>query len=217
MYNALHMAAAAVLLYMLLWFVASLVLKRNDVSDVAWGGGFIVAALAALVSCGAATDRDVLVIVLVIIWGLRLALHIGLWNRGKGEDARYLQAITIADQVYEAQIKSVDFIRRYIFPGGFIPSVAAITRSLAKVTDLRLFHLEDLTPHYARTLHVWRERFIANLDAVRKLGYPETFIRMWEYYLSYCEGAFKERYIGSVQMVLTKRDCRSTPILPVLQ
>jgi hypothetical protein len=217
MYNALHMAAAAVLLYILLWFVASLVLKRNDVSDVAWGGGFIVAALAALVSCGAATDRAVLVIVLVIIWGLRLALHIGLWNRGKGEDARYLQAITIADQVYEAQIKSVDFIRRYIFPGGFIPSVAAITRSLAKVTDLRLFHLEDLTPHYARTLHVWRERFIANLDAVQKLGYPETFIRMWEYYLSYCEGAFKERYIGSVQMVLTKPDCRSTPILQMLQ
>jgi cyclopropane-fatty-acyl-phospholipid synthase len=85
------------------------------------------------------------------------------------------------------------------------------------VTDLRLFHLEDFTPHYAWTLHVWRERFFANLDAVRKLGYPETFIRMWEYYLCYCEGAFRERYIGSVQMVLAKPDCRCTLLLPLLQ
>jgi cyclopropane-fatty-acyl-phospholipid synthase len=138
-------------------------------------------------------------------------------DRLKDDGMMALQTITIIDQAYEAQIKSVDFIRRYIFPGGFIPSVAAITRSLAKVTDLRFFHVEDLTPHYARTLHVWRERFFANLDAVRKLGYPETFIRMWEYYLCYCEGAFRERYIGSVQLVLTKPDCRSTPILPMLQ
>jgi len=135
-------------------------------------------------------------------------------DRLKDNGMMALQTITITDQVYEAQIRSVDFIRRYIFPGGFIPSVAAITRSLAKVTDMRLFHLEDLTPHYARTLHVWRERFFANLDAVRKLGYPETFVRMWEYYLCYCEGAFRERYIGSAQMVLTKPDCRPRDILP---
>jgi steroid 5-alpha reductase family enzyme len=89
MHDALHTAAAAVLLYMLLWFAASLVLKRNDVADVAWGGGFIVAALAAQLSGGAVTDRAVLVVVLVIIWGVRLALHVGLRNRGKGEDARY--------------------------------------------------------------------------------------------------------------------------------
>ena len=89
MHDALHAAAAAVLIYMILWFIVSLVLKRNDVADVAWGGGFIVAALAALVSWGAATDRAVLVVALVIIWGARLALHIGLRNRGKGEDARY--------------------------------------------------------------------------------------------------------------------------------
>jgi len=133
-------------------------------------------------------------------------------DRLKDDGMMALQAITIIDQAYEAQIRSVDFIRRYIFPGGFIPSVAAITRSLAKVTDLRLFHLEDLTPHYARTLHVWRERFFANLDAVRKLGYPETFIRMWEYYLCYCEGAFRERYIGSVQMVLAKPDARPSNV-----
>ncbi len=135
-------------------------------------------------------------------------------DRLKDDGMMALQAITIIDQAYQAQIKSVDFIRRYIFPGGFIPSITAITESLVKVTDLRLFHLEDLTAHYARTLHVWRERFFANLDAVRKLGYPETFIRMWEYYLSYCEGAFEERYIGSVQMILTKPECRRASILP---
>jgi len=89
MHNAFHAAAAAVLIYMLLWFVVSLILKRNDVADIAWGGGFIVAALAALVSWGAATHRAVLVVALVTIWGVRLALHIGLRNRGKGEDARY--------------------------------------------------------------------------------------------------------------------------------
>jgi cyclopropane-fatty-acyl-phospholipid synthase len=137
-------------------------------------------------------------------------------DRLKDDGMMALQAITIIDQAYEAQIRSVDFIRRYIFPGGFIPSVAAITRSLAKVTDLRLFHLEDLTPHYARTLRTWRERFFANLDAVRKLGYPETFIRMWEYYLCYCEGAFRERYLGSAQMILTKPDARPAEILPKL-
>jgi len=137
-------------------------------------------------------------------------------DRLKDDGMMALQAITIADHAYEAQIKSVDFIRRYIFPGGFIPSVSAITRSLTKVTDLRLFHLEDLTPHYARTLQVWRERFFAHIDAVRKLGYPETFIRMWEYYLCYCEGAFRERYIGSAQMILTMPDARPAEILPAL-
>jgi len=138
-------------------------------------------------------------------------------KRLKDDGMMALQAIIINDQAYEAQIKSVDFIRRYIFPGGFIPSIEAITRSAAKVTDMRLVHLEDITPHYSRTLRIWRERFFRNIDAVRKLGYPETFIRMWEYYLCYCEGAFRERYIGNVQMVLAKPDCRSTLLLPMLQ
>jgi steroid 5-alpha reductase family enzyme len=89
MHNAFHAAAATVLIYMLLWFVVSLIIKRNDVADVAWGGGFIVAALAALASSGVTTSRARLVTALVIIWGLRLSLHIGFRNRGKGEDARY--------------------------------------------------------------------------------------------------------------------------------
>lgn len=81
---------------------------------------------------------------------------------------------------------------------------------------MRLFHLEDLTPNYAETLKNWRTRMFHNIDRVRALGYPEEFIRMWEFYLSYCEGGFRERYIGDVQMLLTKPQCRVAPILPAL-
>ena len=115
-----------------------------------------------------------------------------------------LQAITIADQVFDRYRRSYDFIRSHVFPGSCLTSVAAVAASLARATDLKLIHLEDITPHYARTLRLWRERFFANLDKVRVLGYPESFIRLWEFYLSYCEGGFAERYIGDVQMVLAK-------------
>jgi len=115
-----------------------------------------------------------------------------------------LQAITIGDQIFDRHKRSVDFIKRYIFPGSCIPSVTAISRATAGATDLRLVHLEDITPHYARTLREWRRRFFDNIDKVRKMGYPDTFIRMWEYYLCYCEGGFTERYIGDVQMLFAK-------------
>jgi cyclopropane-fatty-acyl-phospholipid synthase len=75
---------------------------------------------------------------------------------------------------------------------------------LTAATDLRVVHLEDIAPHYARTLKLWRERFEASLDRLRTLEYPETFLRMWHYYLCYCEGAFLERAIGNVQMHLVK-------------
>ena len=127
-----------------------------------------------------------------------------------------LQAITIADQFFDRHKRSVDFIKRYIFPGSCIPSVAAMSRSLARASDLKIFHLEDITPHYARTLRTWRQRFFANIDKVRSLGYPETFIRMWDYYLCYCEAGFTERYLGDVQMLLTKPLCRRQPLLPSL-
>ncbi len=127
-----------------------------------------------------------------------------------------LQAITIADQVFDRYRRSYDFIRSHVFPGSCLTSVAAMTASLARATDLRLIHLEDITPHYARTLRLWRERFFANLDKVRALGYPESFIRLWEFYLCYCEGGFAERYIGDVQMVLAKPGNRRPPILPPL-
>jgi cyclopropane-fatty-acyl-phospholipid synthase len=127
-----------------------------------------------------------------------------------------LQTITIADQAFNRHKRRVDFIKRYIFPGSCIPSIAAISSSIARVTDLRLFHLEDITPHYAKTLRTWRERFFTNIDKVRELGFPETFVRMWEYYLCYCEGGFTERYLGDVQMLLTKPLCRHPSILPLL-
>ena len=122
--------------------------------------------------------------------------------------AMLLQAITIQDQFYEQARKSVDFIQRFIFPGSFIPSVECIARSLTRATDLKIFHLEDIGPHYARTLREWRVNFFAQLPRVKALGYPDSFVRMWEYYLCYCEGGFAERQLGDVQLLLTKPDCR---------
>jgi len=115
-----------------------------------------------------------------------------------------LQAITIGDQIFDRHKRSVDFIKRYIFPGSCIPSITAISNAIAGATDLRLVHLKDITPHYARTLLEWRRRFFANIEKVRALGFSDTFIRMWEYYLCYCEGGFSERYIGDVQMLFVK-------------
>jgi cyclopropane-fatty-acyl-phospholipid synthase len=130
----------------------------------------------------------------------------------KEDGVMLLQAITIADQVFDRHKRSVDFIKRYIFPGSCIPSIAAMCRSIARATDLRLYHLEDITPHYARTLRCWRERFFANINKIRGLGYSDTFIRLWEYYLCYCEGGFTERYLGDVQMLLTKPRCFPTTL-----
>jgi cyclopropane-fatty-acyl-phospholipid synthase len=126
----------------------------------------------------------------------------------KPDGAMLLQAITIQDQYYRRALKSVDYIQRYVFPGSFIPSIEAMSRSLAKSTDFKIFHLEDIGPHYARTLRLWRERFFRNIGKVRQLGYPESFVRLWEYYLCYCEGGFLERQLGTVQMLLTKPACK---------
>jgi cyclopropane-fatty-acyl-phospholipid synthase len=115
-----------------------------------------------------------------------------------------LQAITIQDRFYEQALKSVDYIQRYVFPGSFIPSIAALSGSVARATDFKIIHLEDIGPHYARTLRLWRERFFANLARVRELGYTDNFVRLWEYYLCYCEGGFMERQLGTVQMLLTR-------------
>jgi cyclopropane-fatty-acyl-phospholipid synthase len=88
--------------------------------------------------------------------------------------------------------------------------------SIARKTDLKLFHLEDITPHYVRTLAEWRKLFFERIDDVHKMGFSETFVRMWEYYFCYCEGGFAERYIGDVQMLLTKPMCRREPLIPTL-
>ena len=131
----------------------------------------------------------------------------------KDDGLMAVQAITIADHAFERHKNDVDFIKRYIFPGSCLPSVTALLTAMSRTSDLRLVHLEDITPHYAITLRRWRERFFANIDAVRKLGFSDAFIRMWLYYLSYCEGGFMERYIGDVQMVFAKPANRRPPIL----
>jgi cyclopropane-fatty-acyl-phospholipid synthase len=129
--------------------------------------------------------------------------------------AMLLQAITLQDQFYAQALRSVDFIQRFVFPGSFIPSITAILESVRRATDLKLFHMEDIGPHYAPTLRTWRERFFANLTEVRRMGFPETFIRLWDYYLCYCEGGFAERQLGDVQMLLTKPRCRRAAIATV--
>ena len=134
----------------------------------------------------------------------------------KANGMMLLQAITIVDQVFDTHKRSVDFIKRYIFPGSCIPSIHAIMNSITRKTDLKLFHLEDITPHYVRTLAEWRKRFFERIDDVRKMGFPDTFIRMWEFYLCYCEGGFAERYINNVQMLFTKPMCRREPLVPSL-
>jgi cyclopropane-fatty-acyl-phospholipid synthase len=137
-------------------------------------------------------------------------------DRLKPDGMMLLQAIVIPDQRYDRYRRSADFIQRYIFPGGCLPSIGAICRSLGRATDLRLFHLEDITPHYAETLAQWRQRFGANLDRIGKLGFSEDFLRTWEFYFCYCEGGFRERVIGDVQVLLTKPACRRAAIVPPL-
>jgi cyclopropane-fatty-acyl-phospholipid synthase len=119
-----------------------------------------------------------------------------------------LQAITIRDQRFEVAKREVDFIKRYIFPGGFLPSHHAILDGLTRRTSMNVLSLEEIGPHYAHTLREWRHRFEASLDTIRRLGYDERFIRMWRYYLCYCEGGFLERTIGTCHLLLAKPGAR---------
>lgn len=120
----------------------------------------------------------------------------------------FLQAIVMPERSYAAYLKSVDFIQRYVFPGGCLPSLAAMLESAGHTTDLRFVHADDFAPHYAETLRRWRQAFHARLDDVRRLGYGEEFIRLWNYYLCYCEAAFEERYVGVLQVQFDKPECR---------
>ena len=119
-----------------------------------------------------------------------------------------IQAIVMPDRGYQRYLRSVDFIQRYVFPGGCLPSLGAMLASVARATDLRLAEALDFAPHYARTLRAWRDAFTQELPAVRRLGYSDEFIRMWTYYLCYCEAAFEESYIGLLQMVFVKPEYR---------
>lgn len=115
-----------------------------------------------------------------------------------------LQAITIRDQAYRAAVKRVDFIKRYIFPGGFLPSVEAIMGAVRRRTDFRLARMEDIGSHYVRTLQLWADALRRNWNAARALGYPNEFLRMYEFYFRYCEAGFAERTIGDAQMLFAK-------------
>lgn len=134
----------------------------------------------------------------------------------KPHGAALLQAITIEDARYRKALREVDFIKRHIFPGSFIPCVSALSGALARSSDLRLVNLEDIGPSYAMTLQAWRQRFLARLPEVRALGYDERFIRMWEFYLAYCEAGFRERALGDVQMLLHRPRARTSPWLPAV-
>ncbi len=122
----------------------------------------------------------------------------------KPEGSMLLQTITILESKFQQYRKQSDWIKKHIFPGAELASVVEIQRSLARTTGIKLAHREDIGMHYSLTLNEWRRRFLDRLPEVRQLGFDERFIRMWDYYLAYCEGAFREGYIGDVQLVLSK-------------
>ncbi|QNP41757.1 SAM-dependent methyltransferase [Lysobacter solisilvae (ex Woo and Kim 2020)] len=122
----------------------------------------------------------------------------------KPDGLALLQAITIEDHRYERALHSVDFIKRHVFPGSFIPSINALLAAKTRSCDLALLQLEDFGASYARTLQAWRERFMANLPAVRAQSFDARFVRLWEFYLAYCEGGFRERAIGVAHLLFAR-------------
>jgi len=121
-----------------------------------------------------------------------------------------LQAITMPDDRYDAYLRSTDFIRRYVFPGSCCPAMKAI-RAASAPAGFTIASDDILTPHYAETLRRWRTNFNDNIESVRALGYPDRFVRLWNYYLAYCEAGFAEDYIAARQLTL-----RAAPAEPAL-
>ena len=115
-----------------------------------------------------------------------------------------LQVITMPDQRYKDYSKGTDFIQKYIFPGGHLPSISKILEVTSKHTRLNLNHLEEFTEDYAKTLNIWHENFEKKLEEVKNLGFDNYFIRMWKMYLNYCEAAFLTRNINLHQLVFTR-------------
>ena len=115
-----------------------------------------------------------------------------------------LQSITFPDAAYESQRRGANWIQQYIFPGGLCPSLAVIERS-TRDTNLLITGVEDIAPHYVRTLRAWRTRFLEQLDAVRAMGFDDRFVRMWEYYLALSEAAFATGATQDLQIVFEKR------------
>ncbi|QOR41003.1 class I SAM-dependent methyltransferase [Billgrantia diversa] len=163
-------------------------------------------------------DRLVSVEMIEAVGHQYLGTYLAMLDRLLKDDGlALLQAITIRDQRFEAAKREVDFIKRHIFPGGFLPSHRAIIDGLTRHTSLNVLALEEIGLHYAHTLREWRHRFESNLDTVRRLGYDERFIRLWRFYLCYCEGGFLERTIGTCQLLLAKPGARSRPVIGAVE
>lgn len=126
----------------------------------------------------------------------------------KPDGLMLIQAITISDQRYESSKTTVDFIQRYIFPGGCLPSNSAIANHIAQDTDMQIVGLEDITRDYAMTLERWRKTFLGKVREIQAMGFGTDFIRMWDYYLAYCQGGFMERVIHTAQILMAKPECR---------
>ncbi|CAN0590711.1 unnamed protein product, partial [Ectocarpus sp. 12 AP-2014] len=122
----------------------------------------------------------------------------------KPDGLALVQAINMPEQRYQRALRNVDFIQRFIFPGSFIPSFGAILESVRKGSNLVLTHSEDIGFHYARTLHDWCNRFMAQSDKLEAKGYDQAFRRLWHFYFAYCEAGFSERAIGVSQLVFAK-------------
>ncbi|WP_256642963.1 cyclopropane-fatty-acyl-phospholipid synthase family protein [Stenotrophomonas sp. 9(2022)] len=131
----------------------------------------------------------------------------------KPDGVALLQAITIEDHRYEQARRSVDYIKRFVFPGSFIPSINAIMAAKTRASDLQLIAQQDFGHSYALTLRAWRQRFLAQRAAVQAQGFDERFCRMWEFYLAYCEGGFLERSIGVSHLLLARPGhCTDVPV-----
>ena len=128
------------------------------------------------------------------------------------DGAMLLQAITIGEQNYDYHIRNVDFIGKYIFPGGSLPSISALSKSVGRVSKMRMIHQMDITPHYERTMICWRQKFLAKLEPIRTLGYDESFLRRWHFYLCYCEAAFAERRVHCTHLMFAKPHSKLEPV-----
>ena len=117
-----------------------------------------------------------------------------------------LQSITMPDDRYPKYLENTDFIQTYIFPGSCVPSLAAMKSALSRYTNLTVRHIENIAPHYSKTLLYWLNNFNRNESLIKKLGYDESFCRLWRYYLCYCAASFQEHYLGDLQILLNKED-----------
>ncbi|MEO0477300.1 MAG: cyclopropane-fatty-acyl-phospholipid synthase family protein [Planctomycetota bacterium] len=124
-----------------------------------------------------------------------------------------IQSITIPDDRYESARKCVDFIKKYVFPGSCIPSVGVLRQAMSGASDLRLTHLEEFGTHYATTLNRWAKNLQDNRDRVLERGYPRELLRLWDFYMAYCEGGFIERNIGLAQIEVRRPGCKDTPLM----